>query len=156
MEFKKIIIGIDDSRQSEKAATYGFALAKLLGAAVALVEVVEPMAVVPPVNTGIVGGEIDMLSMTPSVDILDAQEASAKTVMQRFVAMYGEEHNITQYLETGDAATVLVDTATVFDADLIVVGSHARTGFSRFFVGSVAEDVTRHTDIPVMVVPLKD
>lgn len=155
MEFKKILIGIDDSRQSEKAATYGFALAKSLGAAVGLVEVVEPI-IVPPAAPGLIGGELDMLNTMPPIEVMDAQEASAKTVMQRFVAMYGEEHNITQFLESGDAATVLVETATVFDADLIVVGSHSRTGLSRFFTGSVAEEVTRHTEIPVLVVPLKD
>lgn len=155
MEFKKILIGIDDSPQSEKAATYGFALAKLLQAEVGLVEVVEPM-LVPPMTTGIVGGEIDMLTNLPPVDIMNAQDASAKNVMQRFVAQYGAGHNITQFLENGDAATVVVDTAIKFQADLIVVGSHARTGFSRFFTGSVAEDVSRHTEIPVLVVPMKD
>ncbi|WP_198170156.1 universal stress protein [Mucilaginibacter arboris] len=155
MEFKKILIGIDDSYQSEKAAAYGFALAKLLNAEVGLVEVVEPM-IVPPVTTGIVGGEIDMLTNMPPVDIMNAQDAAAKNVMQRYVAQYGEGHNISQFLETGDAATVLVDTAAKFKADLIVVGSHGRTGFNRFFTGSVAEDVTRHTEIPVMIVPLKD
>lgn len=155
MEFKKILIGIDDSRQSEKAATYGFALAKLLGAEVGLVEVIEPM-IVPPVTTGIVGGEIDMLNNLPPVEIMNAQDASAKNVMHRFVAQYGAEHNITQFLESGDAATVLVNTAIRFKADLMVVGSHGRTGFDRFFSGSVAEDVTRHAEIPVLVVPLKE
>ncbi len=154
MEFKKILIAIDDSRQSEKAATYGFALAKLLQAEVALVEVVEPM-IIAPVSSGIAGGEIDMLSM-PSVDLINAQESSAKTVMQRFVAMYGEEHNITQFLETGDAATVVTETAVKFNADLIVVGSHGRSGFNRLLTGSVAEDVSRHSEIPVLVVPLKE
>ena len=155
MEFKKILIGIDDSYQSEKAAAYGFALAKLLNAEVGLVEVIEPM-IVPPLSTGIVGGEIDMLTNLPPVEMMNAQDASAKNVMQRFVAQYGAEHNITQFLENGDAATVVVDTAIKFNADLIVVGSHARTGFSRFFTGSVAEDVTRHAEIPVLVVPMKD
>lgn len=155
MEFKKILIGIDDSHQSEKAAAYGFALAKLLGAEVGLVEVIEPM-IVPPLSTGIVGGEMDMLNNLPPVQVMNAQDASAKNVMQHYVAQYGAEHNITQFLETGDAATVVVDTALKFQADLIVVGSHARTGFSRFFTGSVSEDVARHTEIPVLVVPMKD
>ncbi len=154
MEFKKILIGIDDSRQSEKAAAYGFALAKLLGAEVALVEVIEPI-LVAPATTGIAGGEISMLNMPP-VEMMDAQDASAKTVMKRFVTQYGAEHNITQFLETGDAATVVIDTAVKFNADLIVVGSHGRSGFNRLLTGSVSEDVSRHTEIPVLVVPLKE
>jgi nucleotide-binding universal stress UspA family protein len=155
MEFKKILIGIDDSRQSEKAASYGFELARLLQAEVGLVEVIEPI-IIPPTSTGIVGGEIDMISNIPPVEMMNAQDAAAKNVMQRFVATYGAEHNITQFLETGDAATVLVDTAIKFNADLIVLGSHARSSFNRFFTGSVSEDVSRHTEIPVLVVPLKD
>jgi nucleotide-binding universal stress UspA family protein len=156
MEFRKILIGIDDSRQSEKAAAYGFALAKSLNAAVGLVEVVEPI-VIAPVNTGIVGGEMDLLNTAlPPMEVIDAQEASAKTVMQRFVATYGEEHSITQFIENGDAATVLIDTAVKFNADLIVVGSHGRSGFNRLLTGSVAEDVSRHSEIPVLVVPMKD
>lgn len=155
MEFRKILIGIDDSRQSEKAATYGFALARSLGAAVGLVEVVEPL-VVAPVNSGLAGGGMDMLNPLPPIEIMDAQEASAKTVMQRFVAMYGEEYQITQFLESGDAATVLIETAIKFNADLIVVGSHGRSGFNRLLTGSVAEDVSRHSEIPVLVVPLKE
>lgn len=155
MEFKKILIGIDDSHQSEKAATYGFELARLLRAEVGLVEVIEPM-IVQPMTTGIVGGEIDMISNLPPVEVMNAQDASAKNVMQRFVARYGAEHNITQFLETGDAATVVIDTAIKFNADLIVVGSHGRSGFNRLLTGSVAEDVSRHSEIPVLVVPLKD
>lgn len=154
MEFKKILIAIDDSHQSEKAATYGFALAKLLQAEVGLVEVVEPM-LLPPVTTGIAGGEMDMLNM-PSVDLINVQESSAKTVMQRFVAKYGEEHQITQFLENGDAATIVLETALKFNADLIVLGSHGRTGINRLLTGSVAEDVSRHATIPVLIVPLKE
>ena len=154
MEFKKILIGIDDSHQSEKAATYGFALATLLNAEVGLVEVVEPI-IIPPTTNSIVGNDIDLLSMPP-IEVMNAQESSAKTVMQRFVAQYGAEHNVMQFLENGDAATVIVETAAKFQADLIVVGSHARTGFSRFFTGSVAEDISRHAEIPVLIVPLKE
>ena len=156
MEFRKILIGIDDSRQSEKAAVYGFALAKSLGAEVGLVEVVEPI-MIAPVNSGLAGGGgMDMISPMPPMEIIDAQEESAKTVMHRFVAMYGEEFQITKFLENGDAATVLIDTAIKFDADLIVVGSHGRSGFNRLLSGSVAEDVSRHSEIPVLVVPLKE
>ncbi len=38
-------------------------------------------------------------------------------------------------------------------AKMIVIGTHSRTGIDRFFMGSVAEQVVRHSDIPVLVVP---
>ena len=37
-------------------------------------------------------------------------------------------------------------------ADLIVIGSHGRTGLKRFLLGSVAESVVRHAPVPVLVV----
>ncbi|MGH2405439.1 MAG: universal stress protein [bacterium] len=44
--------------------------------------------------------------------------------------------------------------ATRLNADLIVMGTHGRTGLSRALLGSVAEDVIRHAEIPVLVVPM--
>ena len=44
-----------------------------------------------------------------------------------------------------------------FGADLIIViGTHSRTGFDRLLMGSVAEDVVRHSEIPVLVVPFEE
>lgn len=44
--------------------------------------------------------------------------------------------------------------ATRLDADLIIMGTHGRTGLRRALLGSVAEDVVRHAEIPVLVVPM--
>lgn len=41
-------------------------------------------------------------------------------------------------------------------ADFIVMGTHGRTGVNRLLVGSVAEEVIRQVDVPVLVVPLDD
>lgn len=42
------------------------------------------------------------------------------------------------------------------DADLLVLGTHGRSGFSRFTMGSVAEHMLRHSTIPVYIVPGKE
>ena len=42
------------------------------------------------------------------------------------------------------------------DVDLLVMGTHARSGLSRFFLGSVAERVLRTSDVPVITVPVAD
>ena len=52
----------------------------------------------------------------------------------------------------GDPRTAILDTATAWKADLIVVGSHGRTGLDRFLLGSVAEGVVRHARCSVEVV----
>ena len=43
-----------------------------------------------------------------------------------------------------------------FSADLIVVGTHNRTGLDRLIMGSVAENVVRHAQVPVLVIPFKE
>jgi nucleotide-binding universal stress UspA family protein len=46
----------------------------------------------------------------------------------------------------------ILETATEQGADLIVMGSHGRRGLQRFLLGSVAQRVLSHADVPVMVV----
>jgi nucleotide-binding universal stress UspA family protein len=52
----------------------------------------------------------------------------------------------------GDPGEAIVAAADSENADLIVVGSHGRSGVSRFFIGSVSDFVVRHAHCPVMVV----
>jgi nucleotide-binding universal stress UspA family protein len=57
-------------------------------------------------------------------------------------------------IRIGDPGNVVTDRATELNADLIIVGSHGRTGLTRFVLGSVAERVTRLAHCPVLVVKL--
>ena len=54
--------------------------------------------------------------------------------------------------DVGDPATAIVDAARDQHVDVIVVGSHERSWFSRLFSGSVAHDVIRDAPVPVLVV----
>jgi universal stress protein A len=55
-------------------------------------------------------------------------------------------------IASGDAATGILATVTETDADLIVMGTHGRTGVSRMLLGSVAEKVVRESPVPVLTV----
>jgi nucleotide-binding universal stress UspA family protein len=57
-------------------------------------------------------------------------------------------------LSEGGAARAILEAAATHGCDLIVMGSHGRTGFSRFLRGSVAEEVVRKAPCPVLVVKL--
>jgi nucleotide-binding universal stress UspA family protein len=56
------------------------------------------------------------------------------------------------HLDAGDAAEKIVEHAGRLDADLIVLGTHGRTGLKRLLIGSVAEKVVRLASCPVLVV----
>jgi nucleotide-binding universal stress UspA family protein len=59
---------------------------------------------------------------------------------------------VTGHLKVGPAAKVIVQLAADVGADLVVVGTHGRTGFDRFLFGSVAEKVVRTAPCPVLTV----
>ena len=52
----------------------------------------------------------------------------------------------------GEASKVITEQAISWGADLIIMGSHGRSGLHRLIMGSVAEDVFRSSDIPVLLV----
>lgn len=55
---------------------------------------------------------------------------------------------------TGDPRTELVESAIAEEADLLIVGSHGRTGIARLLMGSVASYVVTHAPCSVLVVRL--
>jgi universal stress protein A len=55
-------------------------------------------------------------------------------------------------LTEGDAATEILRMAREISAEIIVLGTHGRTGLSRLLMGSVAEDVSRKAIRPVLTV----
>jgi nucleotide-binding universal stress UspA family protein len=59
---------------------------------------------------------------------------------------------ITPHVESGDPATVLVDTAEAGGFDLLVVGNKGMTGATRFFLGSVPNKVSHHAPVALLIV----
>lgn len=54
----------------------------------------------------------------------------------------------------GPVHIALIDKARAIDADLIIIASHGRSGFKGLLIGSVAERVARHSECPVLIVPV--
>src|SRR5215470_8271457 len=68
-------------------------------------------------------------------------------------AELGDDLNVTAATTTGGPAHAISAYADRIGADLIVMGTHGRTGVSRALLGSVAEAVVRHSRCPVMTIP---
>jgi universal stress protein A len=58
--------------------------------------------------------------------------------------------NVEHHLVEGEPAKEIVRLATEMDCDMIVMGTHGRTGLGRLFIGSTAEAVVRHATCPVL------
>lgn len=141
---KRILIATDLSESSLEAVDTGAALAKALGADVLLVTVLDPVPYVAAVD---LEGGSDVWAQ-----FLDDAEASLKKRLEelRTEKFDASTCDVAVIRESG-AAQAVAEFAEDRGADLIVVGSHGRTGFKRVLLGSVAEKIVRLAKCPVFV-----
>ena len=145
---KRVVVATDFSDGAERALTVAIRFAKLLGATVDIVHV-YPMAA-----SGVLSPIPGVVPMPPTPpDVMDEierrLEALATQVREAGV------NGLTTSLE-GRAADEIVGYANRVSADLIVMGTHGRTGIRRVLLGSVAEQVLRQARSPLLVVPPAD
>jgi len=154
MKISKILIGIDDSKYAEHAAEYGFDIAHRFKASVGVVNIIEPM-IVPETGAGVdpLMGTGTASSITQEMEILDIQKNNSENIVDAIVKRLAGDIEVTHFTEYGSTADGIITCAKEFDADLIVIGTHRRSGLDRLLMGSVAEHVVRHSEIPVLVVP---
>jgi nucleotide-binding universal stress UspA family protein len=152
--FKKILIGIDDSKFAKHATKAGFDLAKQFGAAVGLVHIIEAAYLPGPVSDTTLGMPLETGTNLASLELMDIQTHISDDIIANTIKEYGEGLEVTHFTDYGSTADGIINCSKEFNADLIVIGTHSRTGFDRLFMGSVAEHVVRHAEMPVLVVPL--
>ncbi len=84
----------------------------------------------------------------------DAENDAGGNVILQFAVQMAQSNSVRSEVRLlrGDALPELLRAADETNVDLIVMGTHGRTGFDRFYVGSVAEGVLRASSLPVLVV----
>ncbi len=145
MQIRSILLPTDFSECARKAVPYAADLARLTGARVVCLHVIEP--VVPAV------GWTPLAEPLPVGDISEQLEDSAAKELPRFAGCEEFEGlEVEDSIVRGDAAAEIVRAARERGSDLIVISSHGRTGLGRILFGSTAESVVRHAPCPVLVV----
>lgn len=147
MNFKKILIAVDNSTCAEKAAKAGYEMATKFDAKVALVNIIEP---VPLTAT-------PEMTMAPAfMEMYENSKENSALLLQEMQKKYskGIETKLITLIDT--ATHGIIEEAEKWGAHLIVIGTHGRTGFSHFLMGSVAEHVTRKSACPVLIVPNRE
>lgn len=144
---RRILCPLDFSRFSRHALEQAVALARETGAEVSVLHV---FTFAPVAHSVAVGASIPMEPMR-----LDPSSRAAVTGdMATFIDEVDTSGiNLSTTLFEGDAVTRILDRATDWNADVIVMGTHGRSGFERLLLGSVAEKVLRKAPCPVLTVP---
>jgi nucleotide-binding universal stress UspA family protein len=133
MQASKIVVPTDFSRASDAVLNYATTLAKDTGAKLLITHVEEPMPAY--VGEGYYG-----MPNPPNPEVRRMLEA-----VQPADPAIEYEHR----LLIGNPAEEIVKLASDEQADMIVMGTHGRTGLSRLVMGSVAEEVVRRASCPV-------
>ncbi|MXN76055.1 universal stress protein [Burkholderia sp. 4701] len=144
--YKRILVAVDGSDTSRHAFDAALALAQAHGAELQPFYVVENAAIY-----------YNVPGYDPSVlhdQLVEQGNDLAKEFMQRMqadgvkgAARLGEASSI------ADVSALILEAATAFGADLLVLGTHGRRGFRRLVLGSIAEQCVRHASLPVLLIP---
>ncbi len=144
--YKRILIAVDDSATSNFALEEAIQLARDQHAALNIVHVVDQVALqgaAPIANAA----ESEKTWSAIGQDILQrAQDAARKAGVNADTGLL-ETQNVEDRL-----ARAILHEAKRLHADLLVAGTHGRSGLKHLLMGSVAEGIVRHSHIPVMLV----
>jgi nucleotide-binding universal stress UspA family protein len=144
---KRILVGTDFSPESHLALAHALRIARRLDATLLIAHagtVIEPTAAALAPESAV------LVEYQKIVAEHEVESRSRLAELVREVQAQGlaaEEHLI-----DGFADTALRDAAEALDADLVVIGTHGRTGLKRILLGSVAERVVRRAPCPVLTV----
>lgn len=148
LAMKRILCPTDFSECALVALEHAGELARSFGATVDVLYVYHnPPFIAPEITVG-------YASTAMGQTLAELMKSEAEAGMRDFVARAAEK-GITlgeQRLVYGDAASTIVDIAKNEPYDLIVMGTHGRTGLSHVLLGSVTERVLRRSERPVMTV----
>jgi len=143
--YRKILVATDLTEASGPAIRAALALAKEGGGEVTVLHVTEPAYPAHHWYVPYIGDDAQVLR-----DIVARELDAARKALETQVELAGGGGR--PVVRVGRPATVIVDTARELDADLVVVGTHGRTGLEHVLLGSVAEHVVRTASSPVLTV----
>ncbi len=140
----KILCPVDFSDCSDHAMQYALALSEAYEAELQLLHVVEP-------PTAAYDGVIQAPVL--SVETLEQFQATCREHLQAVAEEASKQyHNVTYHVASGVPWLAIVQAAKSAEIDLIVAGTHGRSGLAHALIGSVAEKLVRKAPCPVLTV----
>jgi nucleotide-binding universal stress UspA family protein len=141
----RILVPLDFSPSSDQALAYAAALAEEFGASLALLHVIEDRLMTGPWPAEIYLGELPKLRQ-------DLVKEAERRTLECLESLNAKGITATGEVLIGGPSHVILEQAATMGVDLVVMGTHGRTGITHLLIGSVAERVIRHAPCPVFVV----
>lgn len=144
---KRILVPTDFSPGSRDALDHATGLAERFGATVVALHIWQPPTLLRADDALSLGGE-------PYQTLAEMARKRARDEMDAFLTPLVEHEGLwfRRQIEMGEAADTILRVAAEGKFDLIVMGTHGRTGIKRMLLGSVAEKVSRRATCPVLTI----
>ncbi|TPS20362.1 universal stress protein [Acinetobacter baumannii] len=146
MSYHHILVPVDGSPTSLIAVNHAASLAKAFSSKVTLV---YALTIDPFISVEIID------STEIAQDYFNKARASIQSILDQAKEQFSQQHGIsveTKIVEGQTIHTEIIKAATELKADLLVIGSHGRKGFKKFFLGSVTQALLGEIHVPVLVV----
>lgn len=136
--FERVLVPTDFSDESQCALDYARSIARLYQSQLFLVHVDEPANLIEPPEAAWANEE-------------RIEKKLAEELEQAGAALRSEGFQVHAFSVTGTIQDEIASVVKANKIDLVVIGTHGRRGWARFFFGSDAETVVRHVCCPVLV-----
>ncbi|MEO1148751.1 MAG: universal stress protein [Cyanobacteria bacterium J06638_22] len=140
MPFSKLMIAVEKPPLALKVAETGFALANALNTEVILVHV-NPSALLYAPDSGMSPAQLNA-KMT----------LEAEKLLQQLTTLYADAVTPTSFVLEGRAEQEILAMMQDLKPDVLVIGTHGRKPWQELLLGSVSEDIIRHSTCPVMLI----
>jgi nucleotide-binding universal stress UspA family protein len=145
MKIKRVLVPVDFSPNSLHALDYAVDLAKLFGAEVEVLFVIEPVYYAVPDFSG---GAATAMS-----GLLDEQMRSGREQLATLGRRYARKRiTLRTMMRSGTPYSEIVAAAKSRKSGLVVMATHGRTGLTHLLLGSVTERVVRSAPCPVLTI----
>jgi len=146
-DFKNVVFATDFSDCSDYALEYALSIARQYQGRLSIVHVINE-----PVDLrGFYVPHISFEKLEEEIEL------GAKKMMESFCRTHlGDFTDYETFIVPGIAYDEIIKKAVELDADLIVLGTHGRTGLDHVLFGSTAEKVVRKSNVPVMTIRAKE
>jgi nucleotide-binding universal stress UspA family protein len=147
--YKKVLFCADFSENSELAFSYAFGISKRDGCALHIIHVMPYPHNYPHYVEGYLSSE----------EWAKVETSARQQIDEKFEEMYlskiKDKANVSVVTRSGREDEEIIGFAKEEGIDIIVVGTHSRTGIKHALLGSVAEKIIRQSAVPVLVIPCR-
>jgi universal stress protein A len=141
---KRVLFPTDLSDAAAEAQLYACALAEQFGAELHVLTVIQDMNLVSP--------DPNMPWAIPASSLEEVRQSLESSLLKIPESAWAARHHVHRAIRSGVPYLEVVKYAQEHEIDVIVVGTHGRTGLTHLLLGSTAEKIVRKAPCPVLTV----